>query len=51
LPQPVEKFTRFDQEDAAIRDLLLRYIHCREMQLAYSVLANARYSLHECLAQ
>jgi CRP-like cAMP-binding protein len=48
---PVDKFTLIGQEDAAIRDLLLRYIHCSDMQLAYSALANARYSLHERLAR
>jgi CRP-like cAMP-binding protein len=31
--------------------LLLKYVHCAELQLAYSALANARYSMHERLAR
>jgi CRP-like cAMP-binding protein len=32
-------------------DLFLRYVHCAEVQLAYSALANARYKMHERLAR
>ncbi len=35
----------------AVRDMLLRYVHCCETQLAHSALANARYSMHERLAR
>lgn len=39
-----------DQVPAA-NDLLLRYIHCCELQLAHSALSNARYNMHERLAR
>jgi CRP-like cAMP-binding protein len=32
-------------------DLLLRYVHCCELQLAHSALANARYNMPERLAR
>jgi len=32
-------------------DLLLRYVHCCELQLAHSALANGRYNMHERLAR
>jgi CRP-like cAMP-binding protein len=35
----------------AANDLLLRYVHCCELQLAQSTLANARYNMHERLAR
>lgn len=35
----------------AANDLLLRYVHCCELQLAHSALANARYNMPERLAR
>ncbi|KEQ07423.1 Crp/Fnr family transcriptional regulator [Pseudorhizobium pelagicum] len=35
----------------AAHDLLLRYVHCCELQLAHSALANGRYNMHERLAR
>lgn len=35
----------------AANDLLLRYAHCCELQLAHSALANARYTMPERLAR
>lgn len=37
--------------EPALRDLLLRYIHSREIQLSHSALANGRYSINERLAR
>jgi CRP-like cAMP-binding protein len=31
--------------------LFLRYLHCCELQLAHSALANGRYNMHERLAR
>jgi len=33
------------------QDLLLRYVHCSELQLAHSALANARYTMPQRLAR
>lgn len=33
------------------KKILLRYIHCRDMQLSHSALANARYNMSERLAR
>jgi len=38
-------------EDAMMRDFFLRYVHCCQIQLASSALANARYTMHERLAR
>jgi CRP-like cAMP-binding protein len=38
-------------EVPSARDLLLRYTHCCELQLAQSALANARYNMSERLAR
>ncbi|SFF53163.1 cAMP-binding domain of CRP or a regulatory subunit of cAMP-dependent protein kinases [Aureimonas phyllosphaerae] len=38
-------------EDEALRQLLLRYIHCYEVQLSHSALANGRYNINERLAR
>jgi CRP-like cAMP-binding protein len=35
----------------AANDLLLRYVHCCELQLSHSALANARYNMPERLAR
>jgi CRP-like cAMP-binding protein len=35
----------------AANDLLLNYVHCAELQLAHSALANARYTMQERLAR
>ena len=45
------EFKAFVEANPVARDLLLRYIHCSELQLAHSALANARYSVHERLAR
>jgi CRP-like cAMP-binding protein len=37
--------------DRALKDLLLRYIHTYQLQLAYSALANGRYTIPERLAR
>lgn len=39
------------QQVPSANDLLLRYVHCCELQLAHSALANARYNLTERLAR
>jgi CRP-like cAMP-binding protein len=44
-------FKSFVEGHPVVRDLLLRYVHCGELQLAHSALANARYSVHERLAR
>ena len=38
-------------EDSALHALLLRYVHTFQLQLAYSALANGRYSIPERLAR
>ncbi len=38
-------------ESEPLRTLLLRYIHCYEVQLAHSALANGRYNINERLAR
>lgn len=38
-------------QDDALRQLLLRYIHCYEVQLSHSALANGRYNINERLAR
>jgi CRP-like cAMP-binding protein len=34
-----------------VQDLFLRYVHCNNLQMAHSALANARYSVYERLAR
>jgi CRP-like cAMP-binding protein len=48
---PVAAFMGTLEEHRSIRNLLLRYIHCCEVQLGHSALANGRYSMHERLAR
>ncbi len=48
---PVHSLRAVFTEYPAVRDMLLRYVHCCETQLAHSALANARYSMHERLAR
>ncbi len=48
---PVAAFMGTLEEHLSIRNLLLRYIHCCEVQLGHSALANGRYSMHERLAR
>ncbi|MBX4899489.1 Crp/Fnr family transcriptional regulator [Rhizobium bangladeshense] len=38
-------------EDEATRLMFLRYVHTRELQLAYSALAAGRYNMHQRLAR
>jgi CRP-like cAMP-binding protein len=47
----VAELRELTNTDPFSRDLLLRYVHCSNLQLAYSALANARYSIHERLAR
>jgi CRP-like cAMP-binding protein len=39
------------QRVPSANDLLLKYVHCRELQLAHSALANARYTMLGRLAR
>jgi CRP-like cAMP-binding protein len=48
---PVELLYRLIDESVACRDLLLRYIHTCELQLAHSALANGRYNMAERLSR
>lgn len=48
---PAADFFAVLEAHPAVRDLFLRYVHCCELQLAQSALANARYSVHERLAR
>jgi CRP-like cAMP-binding protein len=48
---PVAAFTGALEEHRSMRNLLLRYVHCCEVQLGHSALANGRYSMHERLAR
>ncbi|MEA3534548.1 Crp/Fnr family transcriptional regulator [Rhizobium sp. CC-YZS058] len=38
-------------DDPAVNALFMNYVHCCEVQLAHSALANARYTMHERLAR
>ncbi|EJZ18680.1 Crp/Fnr family transcriptional regulator (plasmid) [Rhizobium sp. Pop5] len=51
LQVPVESFTRTLASFPAANDLFLRYMHCCDIQLAQSALANGRYNMHERLAR
>ncbi len=48
---PVATFTGTLEEHRSMRNLLLRYVHCCEVQLGHSALANGRYNMHERLAR
>lgn len=48
---PVDAFMGTLEEHRSMRNLLLRYIHCCEVQLGHSALANGRYNMHERLAR
>lgn len=48
---PVDEFMGTLEEHRSLRNLLLRYVHCCEVQLGYSALANGRYNMHERLAR
>jgi CRP-like cAMP-binding protein len=48
---PVQTLRAVCDEHPSVRDMFLRYVHCCEVQLAHSALANARYSMHERLAR
>jgi CRP-like cAMP-binding protein len=47
---PAEAMLELLNDDAANK-LLMNYIHCCEIQVAHSALANARYNMHERLAR
>jgi CRP-like cAMP-binding protein len=51
LRMPVGVFLEIVEKDRSTRDLFLRYIHCSDLQLAHSALANARYNVMERLAR
>ncbi|MBY3080984.1 Crp/Fnr family transcriptional regulator [Rhizobium laguerreae] len=48
---PVSALHSMAQQVPSANHLLLRYVHCCELQLAHSALANARYNLTERLAR
>ena len=48
---PVDAFMGTLEEHRSMRNLLLRYVHCCEVQLGHSALANGRYGMHERLAR
>jgi hypothetical protein len=48
---PVVALLSVAVEVPSANDLLLRYVHCCELQLAQSALANARYNMPERLAR
>ncbi|ACS60555.1 Crp/Fnr family transcriptional regulator [Rhizobium leguminosarum] len=48
---PTSVFLNMVERVPAANDLLLRYVHCCELQLAHSALANARYNMPERLAR
>ncbi|MBY3122325.1 Crp/Fnr family transcriptional regulator [Rhizobium leguminosarum] len=48
---PVSALHSMAQQVPSANDLLLRYVHCCELQLAHSALANARYNMSERLAR
>ncbi|RUM22264.1 Crp/Fnr family transcriptional regulator [Rhizobium vallis] len=51
LQVSVESFRRTLAEFPVANDLFLKYMHCCDIQLAQSVLANGRYNMHERLAR
>ena len=48
---PVSALRSMVEQVPASHDLLLRYVHCCELQLSHSALANARYNMPERLAR
>lgn len=48
---PVFALLSMAQRIPSTNDLLLRYVHCCDLQLAHSALANARYNMPERLAR
>jgi CRP-like cAMP-binding protein len=48
---PVQDFMQAVDNHKPLRDLLLRYVHSADVQLAHSALANGRYSMQERLAR
>ncbi|TCU11657.1 Crp/Fnr family transcriptional regulator [Rhizobium laguerreae] len=48
---PVSALLSIVERVSSANDLLLRYVHCCDLQLAHSALANARYNLPERLAR
>jgi CRP-like cAMP-binding protein len=48
---PVVDIQAMVAEIPAANTLLLNYVHCAELQLSHSSLANARYNMHERLAR
>ncbi|MFL5010671.1 Crp/Fnr family transcriptional regulator [Rhizobium sp.] len=47
----VKTLKRVSAEFPAVNDLLLNYVHCCDIQLSQSALANGRYNMHERLAR
>lgn len=47
----VTTFRRILAEFPAVNDMFLNYVHCCDIQLAQSALANGRYNMHERLAR
>ena len=48
---PVEALLLITAQFPVVNDMLLKYVHCCELQLAHSALANGRYNMHERLAR
>jgi len=48
---PTSVFLKMVEQVPAANELLLRYVHCCELQMAHSALANARYNMPERLAR
>lgn len=48
---PVAAFASMLANNPDANDLMLKYVHCAELQLSHSALANARYKMHERLAR
>ncbi|NKN09900.1 Crp/Fnr family transcriptional regulator [Rhizobium laguerreae] len=48
---PVSALLSMAQRVPSANDLLLRYVHCCDLQLAHSALADARYNMSERLAR
>ncbi|MDF0699328.1 Crp/Fnr family transcriptional regulator [Rhizobium sp. MC63] len=51
LQVSVERFRRVTTEFPDAHTLFLNYVHCSDIQLAQSALANGRYNMHERLAR
>ncbi|RIY03247.1 Crp/Fnr family transcriptional regulator [Aureimonas flava] len=51
LRTPAAVLTKIAASDEPLRRILLRYVHCYEIQLSYSALANGRYNINERLAR